>query len=182
MKRPKDRLHRVMVIGATPSGIAAADKLGELGVPVTLVDADANLDKKLSVDEWRLRSGVRLNHAHRPGLIRIIRNPQITCILPARVNTIRHSPQGFDISVTRKQTFVDPDRCVLCGRCEEICPITLGPGKLPPGRQRTRICRPGQGGKIRRGSGPDQGTQYPARRLWTSLYTPMRDRLPAGNR
>ena len=126
MKRPEDRLHRVMIIGATPSGIAAAGKLGELGVPVTLVDADANLDKKLSTDKWRLKSGVRLNHAHRPGLIRIIRNPIIDCILPARVNSVNHSQQGFDISVTRKQTFVDPDRCVLCGRCEETCPVVMG--------------------------------------------------------
>ena len=39
MKRAKDRLHKVIVIGATPAGIAATNKLGELGIPVTLVDS-----------------------------------------------------------------------------------------------------------------------------------------------
>lgn len=125
MKRSKDRIQSVMVIGATPSGIAAASKLGEIGIPVTLVDTDANLDKKFSRDEWRLKSGIRLNHAHRPDLIGIVRNPLINCILPARVNGIMHTGQGFDISITRRQTFVDPDRCVLCGRCEELCPIAM---------------------------------------------------------
>jgi 2-polyprenyl-6-methoxyphenol hydroxylase-like FAD-dependent oxidoreductase len=34
----QNRLHSVLIIGATPAGVAAANKLGELGVPVTLVD------------------------------------------------------------------------------------------------------------------------------------------------
>jgi heterodisulfide reductase subunit A-like polyferredoxin len=91
MKRPKERLQRVIVIGATPSGIAATNKLGELGIPVTLVESDANIDKKLSAEEWRLKSGVLLNYAHRPGIIRILRNSRIKCVMPATVNTIKHN-------------------------------------------------------------------------------------------
>lgn len=123
MKHPKERLHRAVVIGATPSGIAAANKLGELGIPVVLVDEDADLDRKLSDDRLRLNSGVGFAHAHRPGLIRILRNPGIRCLLPARVTAIKHSRQGFRVAITCKQTFVDPSRCVLCGRCVAACPV-----------------------------------------------------------
>ncbi|MBW1899526.1 MAG: FAD-dependent oxidoreductase, partial [Deltaproteobacteria bacterium] len=126
MKRPKDRLHRVIVIGATPAGITATNKLGELGIPVTLVDSDSNIDRKLSREEWKLKTGMQLNHAHRPGLIRIFRNPGIKCILPAKVNSVKHNPQGFRVSLTQKQTFVDPERCTLCGRCLEACPVLIG--------------------------------------------------------
>ncbi|GBC60244.1 4Fe-4S ferredoxin [Desulfonema ishimotonii] len=128
MKRPKDRLHRVLVIGATPSGIVATNKLGELGIPVTLVDSDWNIDRKLSNDEWKLKSGMPLNHAHRPGLVRILRNPNIRCVLPAEVNAIKHSHQGFRVGLKQQQTFVDPDRCILCGRCAEVCPVSDGNG------------------------------------------------------
>lgn len=123
MKSPKDRLQRAVVIGATPSGIAAANKLGELGIAVTLVDSDANLDKKLSVGEWRLASGVPLNYAHRAGLIRILRNPRIDCVLPAQVTAIRHNRQGFSVNISGRPIYVDPDRCVLCGRCVDVCPV-----------------------------------------------------------
>jgi NADPH-dependent glutamate synthase beta subunit-like oxidoreductase/Pyruvate/2-oxoacid:ferredoxin oxidoreductase delta subunit len=129
MKRPKDRLHRVTVIGATPAGIAATNKLGELGIPLTLVDSDDDLDKKLSREEWVLNSGIPLNHAHRPGLIRIIRNPGIRCIFPAKVSSIKHNRQGFRVHLNIPQTFVDQDKCTLCGRCVEICPVLLPGGK-----------------------------------------------------
>jgi NADPH-dependent glutamate synthase beta subunit-like oxidoreductase len=131
MKRPKNRLHRVIVIGATPAGIAATNKLGELGIPVTLVDTDADLDQKLSREEWRLASGVTFNYANRSGLLRILRNPLIRCILPARVTSLRHTAQGFSARIKSRQTFIDPYRCTLCGRCAEICPVTTPEGGKP---------------------------------------------------
>ena len=65
MKHPKDRLHKVIVIGATPAGIVATNKLGELGIPVILIDSDTDLDRKLSRSDWKLKSGVPFNHATR---------------------------------------------------------------------------------------------------------------------
>lgn len=129
MARAKDRLHRVIVIGATPAGIAATNKLGELGIPVTLVDGDPDLDQKLAGEVWRLPSGLPLNFAHRSGLIRILRNPSIRCFLPARVDAIKHTPQGFRAKIRQVQTFVDPARCVLCGRCAEVCPVITSDGE-----------------------------------------------------
>ncbi|MCD6271540.1 MAG: FAD-dependent oxidoreductase [Deltaproteobacteria bacterium] len=129
MKTQKDRLRRVIVIGATPSGVAATNKLEELGIPVTLIDSDFDLDQKLAIEEWKLKSGIPLNHALRPGLIRILRNPAIRVFLPAEVISIKHSAQGFRGRIKRSQTFIDPDKCTLCGRCVELCPVSLPGGE-----------------------------------------------------
>ena len=131
MKRSKDRLHRVVVIGANPSGIAAANKLGELGVPVTLVEQAADLDEKLASHEWRLPSGVPFNYGHRPGLLRILRNTEIRCFLPAQVISIKHTPQGFRVRIKNPETYVDARQCVLCGRCAEVCPVRTPDGLIP---------------------------------------------------
>lgn len=131
MKRPKNRLNRVIVIGATPAGVAATNKLGEMGIPVTLVDTEPDLDKKLSREEWRLTSGVPFNFAHRPGLLRIFRNPLIRCILPSKITSLKHTSQGFSAKIENVQTFIDPYKCTLCGRCAEICPVTTPDGKRP---------------------------------------------------
>jgi len=131
MKTSKNRLHNVMILGGNPAGIAAATKLGEMRIPVTLVESDADLNEKLSSETYRLDSGVRFNYANRPGLVRILRNPAIQCILPATVQKVRHSQQGFNVQIERSQIFVDPERCTLCGRCVEICPVQNGDGVKP---------------------------------------------------
>ncbi len=129
MKDPGERLQKVCILGATPAGIAAANKLGELGIPVTLIDTAADLNGKLSAEGWRMDSGVGFNHAFRPGLLRIMRNPRIRLILPATVTSIKHTPQGFSIRYTKAPTYIDGERCTLCGLCFEACPAIDPEGK-----------------------------------------------------
>ena len=128
MKPSKDRLHRVIIIGATPAGIAAANKLGELGIPVALIDSDYDINQKLAKDTLKFKTGVPLNYGHRPGLIRIIRNPDIRCILPAEIVSIKHSNQGFRVRIKKLPTYVDDNSCTLCGRCVETCPVSVPEG------------------------------------------------------
>nr|WP_321468199.1 FAD-dependent oxidoreductase [uncultured Desulfobulbus sp.] len=123
MKRQKERLYRVIVAGATPEGIAATCKLGELGIPVTLVDSAPDLDRKLAAEKYRLPSGLTFNYAHRPGLIRIIRNGAIRTMLPASISSIKHTAQGFSVRIDQEQTFIDADRCANCGKCATVCPV-----------------------------------------------------------
>ncbi|MDD2467049.1 MAG: FAD-dependent oxidoreductase [Desulfobulbus sp.] len=123
MKRQKERLYRVIVAGATPEGITATCKLGELGIPVTLVDSSADLDRKLAAEEYRLPSGLTFNSAHRPGLIRIMRNGAIRTIMPAAISSIKHTAQGFSVRIDQEQTFIEADRCANCGKCAVVCPV-----------------------------------------------------------
>ncbi len=143
MKQAKNRLHNVVILGATPAGVAAANKLGELGVPTILVDKEADLDRKLSDDAYRLASGVPLNYANRPGLIRILRNPNIRCVMPAQVRSVRHSQQGFRVQIDPQPTYVDPERCTLCGRCVEVCPV-CGQNGHQPIHIESRMALPGR--------------------------------------
>ena len=129
MKNPKERLQKVCIIGATPAGIAAANKLGEMGIPVTLIDQDPDLNEKLASDIWRMPSGVSFNYALRPGLLRIMRNPRIRLLLPASIKSIKHTPQGFSIRYKKTASYVDADKCTLCGLCSQNCPAVSPDGR-----------------------------------------------------
>ncbi len=126
MKDPRERLQKVCIIGATPAGIAAANKLGEMGIPVTLIDEAGDLNEKLSCEAWRMDSGVLFNYAMRPGLLRIMRNPRARLVLPASVKSIKHTPQGFSIRYKKAPTYIDRGKCTLCGLCWQACPA-IGP-------------------------------------------------------
>jgi NADPH-dependent glutamate synthase beta subunit-like oxidoreductase/NAD-dependent dihydropyrimidine dehydrogenase PreA subunit len=95
-----------------------------MGIPVTLIDEAPDLNEKLASDTWRMPSGVSFNFAQRPGLMRIVRNPRIRLLLPASVNSIKHTPQGFSIRYRKTPSYVDPDKCTLCGLCSQSCPAT----------------------------------------------------------
>ncbi|MCU0600205.1 MAG: 4Fe-4S binding protein, partial [Desulfobacterales bacterium] len=131
MKRVKDRLQKVVVIGATPAGIAATNKLGELGIPVTLIESRPDLNEKFSDSQYRLPSGASFNFAHRSGLMRILRNPRIRCLLPSEVTSVRHTGQGFAVRVKPLMGYVDPQRCVLCGKCADACQVITCEGTSP---------------------------------------------------
>ena len=129
MKDPRERLQKVCIIGATPAGIAAANKLGEMGIPVTLIDEAADLNEKLSSEAWRMDSGVGFNYAQRPGLLRIMRNPGTRLIVPASVKSIKHTPQGFSIRYKKSPTYIDGEKCTLCGLCSQVCPAICPDGE-----------------------------------------------------
>jgi NADPH-dependent glutamate synthase beta subunit-like oxidoreductase/NAD-dependent dihydropyrimidine dehydrogenase PreA subunit len=143
MKNPKKRLYSVLIAGATPAGVAAANKLGEMGVPTILVDNSTDLDAKLEAQDYRLDSGVSFNFAHRPGLIRILRNANIRLAMPATIESAKHSQQGFRVQVKCRPVYVDPDRCTLCGRCVEICPV-CGSENDHPIKITSRMALPGR--------------------------------------
>ena len=201
MRNPKDRLYRVLVIGATPAGIAATNKLGEIGIPVTLVDSDPDLNRKLSREEWRLSSGVPLNYAHRPGLLRILRNPRIRCIIPGSIRSLKHTPQGFCAHIKQPCGLYrsGPLHAVralhgsvsggITGWIKAYsirrqaessrpprhrqAPSAPVPGQLPAGGQRTRICGPCQSREVPGSPGSDTPGQRPSRHLRQGLHASL---------
>jgi NADPH-dependent glutamate synthase beta subunit-like oxidoreductase/NAD-dependent dihydropyrimidine dehydrogenase PreA subunit len=126
MRSTKERLQKVCVIGATPAGIAATNKLGELGIFVTLIDEAPDLNKKLASDTWRMPSGVSFNYAQRPGLLRMMRNPRIKLLTSSSIRSVKRTSQGFSIRYRKLASYINADRCTLCGLCWENCPV-LGP-------------------------------------------------------
>ena len=74
--------------------------------------------------EWLLPSGAPFNFVHRPGLLRILRNTDIRCILPARVTGIKHSPQGFRIRIQQPANLCGSRPvCLVRPLCAEVCPV-----------------------------------------------------------
>ncbi len=129
--KEKTRVRRVLIVGANPAAIAAATKLGEMGIPVTLLDEAADINGSLGEARFRWPSGLPSNFALRPGLLRLMRNPQVEVRTSTELSGIKRIAQGFRATLVRNPTYIDPDRCISCGRCVEACPVELQDGGKP---------------------------------------------------
>ncbi len=118
---------RVLVVGAGPAGLSATQELAQAGVPVTLVEKKPYLGGKMcqlnyifQTEGWP--SSCESNctgpvHARRADI-----DPLVTAHLSSEVTDLRKQDGNFIASVKVGPRFVDPDACISCGKCEEVCP------------------------------------------------------------
>ncbi len=133
--RPVDGLP-VLVEGGGVAGITAALDLAAAGRRVHLVERSLvlggqvlNLDKIYPTDSCAfcpLWTDIR----------RLRRNPAISVHLSSRVAAAEASAEGTLATIETKPPPIAPERCILCGRCAESCPLhaarPLGEHVYPP--------------------------------------------------
>jgi len=115
----------VLVVGGGIAGIQAALDLANSGFFVYLVEASpaiggtqAQLDKTFPTNDCSLC-------ILSPKLVECGRHPNIKLLTLAQVAGISGQPGNFTVKITQKPRFVDPEKCVGCGACAEVCPTKV---------------------------------------------------------
>ncbi len=119
---------RVLVVGAGIAGIQAALDLAEAGVEVVLVEREdyvggnmARLDKTFPTLDC---SSCTLT----PRTSEVGRHPRVRIWTRAELVGLEERGGGFAARVRVRPRYVDPERCVACGRCAEACRLA---GRVP---------------------------------------------------
>jgi len=121
---------RVAVIGAGTAGITAAITLSDLGYKVYLIcntthigGTISQLDKQFPNDACgfcqvhsRLESSLS-----ELCLKRDLSSPNIGILTNTRVKEV--SPDNKRLKIERYPLYVNPDLCINCQKCEEVCPL-----------------------------------------------------------
>ncbi|WP_415519396.1 MAG: 4Fe-4S binding protein [Desulfovibrio aminophilus] len=124
-----------LVVGAGIGGIRAALDLAETGHKVALIDARPNLggiltqlDLQFPTDGCGMCKMLPLTqrdqssqYCLRKGLF----HKNIDIFLHTELTALEGDPGKFHASLSRRSTFVDPERCVSCGMCAEVCPVRV---------------------------------------------------------
>jgi len=125
-----------VVIGAGIAGIAAAFELAEAGVKTYLLEKKpyvggmaAKISKVVPTDDCALCTAfLDSNNLEicRKCLYRsridAVENLEI--ITQAQVKKLKGSPGDFSVNYEVFPRFVDVNRCILCKKCEDVCPVT----------------------------------------------------------
>jgi heterodisulfide reductase subunit A len=129
------KIGTAMVVGAGISGIRAALDLAESGYGVTLIDRSAHIGGVLSQLDYQFptdRCGMckmlplvdrdaSSQYCMRKGLF----HENIDILLSTELLAVEGEPGNFQVTLRQKPKWVDPERCIGCGKCVEICPVDI---------------------------------------------------------
>ena len=129
------KIGKALVVGAGISGIRAALDLAETGYGVTLIDRAPHFGGVLRQLDYQFptnRCGmckmlplVERDASSQFCLRKGLFHENIDILLSTEISAIEGEPGNFTVSLRQKPTWIDPDRCIGCGICEDVCPVDV---------------------------------------------------------
>jgi heterodisulfide reductase subunit A-like polyferredoxin len=115
----------VMVVGGGIAGMQAALDLADQGFKVYLVEEKsaigghmAQLDKTFPTNDCAMCT-------ISPKLVETGRHLNIEILTDTDVLDVAGQAGDFNVTLRRRPRYVDPSKCVGCGDCAQVCPISL---------------------------------------------------------
>lgn len=112
----------VMVIGGGIAGIQASLDLAEQGYKVHLVEKAASIGGKMVLLDKTFPTMDCSVCIFAPKMIETSRHPNINIISYSEVKAVEGEPGDFKVTVWTKPRGVDPDVCIGCSQCNQVCP------------------------------------------------------------
>jgi heterodisulfide reductase subunit A-like polyferredoxin len=115
----------VLVVGGGIAGMQASLDLADQGFKVYLVESDtaigghmAQLDKTFPTNDCAMCN-------ISPKLVDTGRHPDIEILTGSEVLSIHGEVGNFTARVLRKPRYVDVNKCIGCGECVPVCPVSI---------------------------------------------------------
>ena len=123
----------VLVIGGGVGGIRASLDLAEAGFKVYLCDRNPNIGGTLiQVDKWfpdnhcgmcRMLPIFSRDSSSQFCLRRGLIHPNIEIMPLTELKEVKGKAGNFQVTVSSRPTGVNPELCINCGLCTEVCPV-----------------------------------------------------------
>jgi heterodisulfide reductase subunit A len=130
-----EKTQAVLVVGAGVAGIRAAIELADMGVPVYLVDQSSmlggkvlQLDRLFPTDDCglcKLLPAVPGEGVSGFCLRRGLLYPNVKVVFDSQLTALEGKPGAFVATMVTSPQFVDPEKCITCGRCIPVCPVEV---------------------------------------------------------
>ncbi len=122
-----DSTKKVLVIGGGVAGIQAALDCADAGLEVVLVERDTSIGGKMAKLDKTFPTVDCSSCILGPKMVDVAQHPKIKLIAAAEVESVGGYVGNFTVSIKRRSTFVDWDKCTGCGVCTEKCPAKKTP-------------------------------------------------------
>lgn len=122
-----ETVKRVLVIGGGVAGIQAALDCADGGQEVVMVERDQSIGGKMAKLDKTFPTVDCSCCVLGPKMVDVAQHPNITLYACSEVESVSGYVGNFQISIRKKATYVNWDKCTGCGLCTEKCPSRKQP-------------------------------------------------------
>jgi len=115
-----------MVVGAGVAGMETAASMGDMGYRVLLVDKNASIGGRAILLSKVFPTLDCASCIVTPKMASVSHHSNVQLMTYSEVDGIvRNADGSFAVDLHRKASYVDFDVCTGCGKCEEVCTVTV---------------------------------------------------------
>jgi len=116
---------RVLVIGAGVAGMQAALDIADSGYEVVLVEKSPSIGGHAPQLSGTFPIDGRVSCMVSPMMSKVASHPNISLYAYSEIEDVAGYVGNFQVSIRRKATSVDEDKCNYCGLCMGSCPVRV---------------------------------------------------------
>ncbi len=116
---------KVLIIGAGIAGIQAALDIGNAGYKVTLVERRASIGGHMAQLSKTFPTLDCSQCIMTPRMVEVANHKNIELLTYSEVEDVSGYVGNFRVKIKKKPTYVDPEKCNMCNKCAEVCPVEV---------------------------------------------------------
>jgi heterodisulfide reductase subunit A len=116
---------RALVIGGGIAGIQAALDIANAGFEVLLVEKSPSIGGHMAQLSETFPTLDCSQCILTPKMVEVSRHPKIRLLTYSEVAEVSGFVGNYRVRIRKKPTYVNPEKCNLCGECAKVCPVRV---------------------------------------------------------
>ncbi len=114
-----------LVVGGGITGIQAAIDVANSGHKVILVEKDPSIGGHMAQLSVTFPTLDCAQCILTPRMVEASRHPNIELLTYSEVVKVAGYTGNYEVTIRKNPTYVDADKCNLCNKCTEVCPVSV---------------------------------------------------------
>jgi len=116
---------RALVVGGGIAGIQAALDIADAGYEVILVEKEPTIGGHMAQLSETFPTLDCSQCILTPKMVAVSKHPRIKLYTNSEVIGAEGFVGNFKVRIRKKARYVDPEKCKMCGDCEQVCPVIV---------------------------------------------------------